>query len=91
MLLQQTIRCTTEELEDILYKQLRRDISAHINSSKELVYFINEDTGKEVRDSEIIVALSRYFSQRLNDNINVSGVTYDTYRFFIVILKSYRI
>ena len=91
MLLQQTIRCTTEELENILYKQLRRDISAHINSSKELVYFINEDIGTEVRDSEVIVALSQYFSQVLNDNINVSGVTYDTSRYFIVLTKSFRI
>lgn len=91
MILQQSIRCTTEELENILYKQLRSDVSAHINSSKELVYFINEDTGKEVRDSEIIVALSQYFSQILDDNIDVFGVTYDTSRFFIVMLKSFRI
>ena len=91
MILQQSIRCTTEELENILYKQLRRDISANINSSKEVVYFIDEDTGKEVRDSAIIVALSQYFSQILDDNINVSGVTYDTSRFFVVMLESFRI
>lgn len=91
MKLKQYIQCTGEELESILYKQLHRDISANINSSKELVYFIDEDTGREVRDSEIIVALSQYFSRLLNDNIDVYTVSYDTNRFFTIMTKYYRI
>lgn len=91
MKLKQYIQCTGEELENILYKQLHQDISANINSSKELVYFIDEDTGREVRDSEILVALSQYFSRLLNDNIDVYDVSYDTRRFFTIMTKYYRI
>jgi len=83
------IVCSPSEMDDLLY-DLYPDIivAARINSSKDLVYFWDEDNGREVDFDETISKISRYLSKVVGEPIEIKDIYHDSVRNFTFLIRS---
>ena len=83
------IVCSPSEMDDILYDIYPdKIVSARINSSKDLIYFWDEDNEKEVDFDEVVDKISKYLGRVIGEPLEIKDIYHDSVRNFTLLIRS---